>query len=79
MCANDPKQTLGWLNAQNLKRYDALVDLGGRREAARISSLCGWFGRQLTKDEARRIAAMLSLSPPIRAIAAPPTVPVYDL
>jgi len=30
----------------------------------------------LTKDEARRIAATLSLPPPIRAIAAPPTVPV---
>src|SRR6516165_6369589 len=38
----------------------------GRRSAVKL----------LTKDEARRIAAMLSLPPPIRAIAAPPTVPV---
>src|SRR5262249_17490103 len=45
MSAYDPNRTLSWtLTSQNLKRYDALVDLGGRREAARISSLCGWCG-----------------------------------
>jgi len=36
-----------------LKRYDALVDLGGRREAARISSLCGWCGSGTAAANAR--------------------------
>src|SRR5262249_42993347 len=53
MSAYDPKRTLGWsLNSQNLKRYDALVDLAGRREAARISSLCGWCGRGMACSSA---------------------------